>query len=783
LIDEQRRRPSGRRQSGEAEPPEPPPAGRLVRVYGGVVVWLAPLLVLVVAGATYGAYRYLPSMATAPSASSDALLPEHPAALAVERQSARLFGAPVATPYAVVQRDPHGLSARVQRASLAKALKVDKAKVPALRGVVAIPVLNTGGIVPSSKEHGTTIVTYLYFPRTTSSGRALADTEQYTRYLGPRLDVVGATGAEPARVEQFKLLASRIHWTEGATVLLIVLIVGIALRAVLAPLLTVLSAGLAFLISQHVLGWVEANSSLTMPNELQGVAVALMLGIVTDYSVFYFTSAREAMREGVSTREAVRRSTLLNTPIVFTAGAVVSFGVASLMLGTLGFFRSFGPGMAITVATGLLVSVLLIPAMLRLFGRALFWPGLRQGPPPVREWRKKASDIATTKPVAFALALIVFAALGVAASGLRGGLPLGLQLVEGLPSDNPVAVAAHAAGKGFAPGVVAPTELLLREPGIENRHGSLDRLQTALERQPHVAGVVGAGDQPAGERFGGAYAPKGGAARYAIIFDGDPTESPAIRHLERLQQTLPSLLRSVGLGGATVGWGGETALGAETVQATDSSLWRVLAAAFAVNFVFLLIFLRSVLAPLYLLLASAVALAATFGLTIYFFTDILRDSGLPYYIPVAFSVLLLSLGSDYNIFVVGRVWNEADRRPLAEAVAAAAPRAGRAISVAGVALALSFAMLAIIPITPFAVMAFAMAVGILLDTFLVRSLLVPALVVVFGRAGLWPRHSAEYHSKDVSDRAAAPLQRQSQGGGDAYDDARDHGLRTTRRRP
>jgi uncharacterized membrane protein YdfJ with MMPL/SSD domain len=81
------------------------------------------------------------------------------------------------------------------------------------------------------------------------------------------------------------------------------------------------------------------------------------------------------------------------------------------------------------------------------------------------------------------------------------------------------------------------------------------------------------------------------------------------------------------------------------------------------------------------------------------------------------------------------------------------------------------------------VMAFAMALGILLDTFLVRSLLVPALVIVFGRAGLWPRHSDEYHSKDVSDRAAAPLQRQSQGGGDAYDDARDHGLRTTRRRP
>ena len=753
MIAQKPRRPVDERR--DEGPPEPPPAGRIARSYGAVVVWLAPLLVVLVAGAAYGAYRYLPAIASAPT-TSDALLPKHPAAFAVERDSRRLFGAPVATPYAVVQRNASGLSARVQRASLAKALKVDQGRVPELRGVKAIPIPNTRGIVPSSREHGTTIVTFLYFPGKTPSGTAVADAGTYARYLGPKLDTVGTTGAEPARIEQFNLLASRIHWTEGATILLVMLIVGVALRAVLAPILTVLSAGIAFLISQHVLGWIEANSSLTMPEELQGVAVALMLGIVTDYAVFYLTSAREALRDGVRTRDAVRNSTVINTPIVFTAGAVVSFGVASLMFGTLGFFRSFGPGMAITVAAGLLVSVLLVPAMLRLLGPALFWPGLRQGPPPVRQWREKVAHLATRKPVAIMLAAAVFAALALAASGLSNGLPLGLQLVQGLPSNDPVAVTAKAAGQGFAPGVVSPTELLLRGPGIDRQRSALDRLETALGRQPHVAGVIGARDQPTGRRFGGAFAPRGGAVRYAIIFDSDPTEAPAIRHLDRLQHVLPSLLQRYGLAGARVGWGGETALGVETVDATNTSLWRVIGVAFAVNFVFLLLFLRSVFAPLYLLFASAAALAATFGLTVYFFTGVLHDSGLPYYIPVAFSVLLLSLGSDYNIFVVGRVWKEADRRPLQDAVAAAAPRAGRAITVAGVALALSFALLAIIPITPFAVMAFAMGTGILVDTFLVRSVLVPALVVVVGDAGRWPRRKP----RGVSDDANAPLQRQ-----------------------
>jgi putative drug exporter of the RND superfamily len=764
VIQQQRRPRRLPRLRRRRAPSEPPPAGSLARAYGEIVVWLAPLLIALVAAAAYATYTYLPSLASAPTATTNSLLPAHPAAIAVERESAKLFGAPVATPYAVVQRDPNGLSARAQKQSLAKALRVDRGKGPAdLRGVFAVPVLNTLGIVPGSREPGTTIVTYLYFPHTTPSGRGVNDARAYARYLGRGLHTVGVTGAVPARIAQYDVLESRLTWTEGATVALIVLIVGIALRAVLAPLLTVLTAGVAFVISQHLLGWLEASSGLTMPNELTGVTVALMLGIVTDYTVFYFSGTRELLREGVEPREAVRRSTVLNTPIVLTAGAVVSLGVASLMLGTLGFYRSFGPGMAITVATGLLVSVLLVPAALRLFGRAVFWPGLHGGPPHAREWRSRLARLVTRKPVALLLALLVLAALAAAATGLRGGLPMGLQLANGLPASNPVAVAARAAGQGFAPGVVAPTELLLRAPGIQNDRPALDRLEAELEREPHVAGVVGAGDQPTSSRLGLAFAPHGGAARYALIFDSDPTEAPAIGHLERVERDLPALLRRAGLNGVTPGWGGETALGIETVQATDTSLWRVIAAAFAVNFLLLLLFLRSLLAPLYLLLASAAALAATFGLTIYVFTDLLHGAGLPYYVPVAFSVLLLSLGSDYNIFVVGRVWKEAERLPLREAVAEATPRAGRAITVAGLALALSFTLLAIIPITPFAVMAFAMGVGILLDSFLVRSLLAPALIVLFGRFGLWPRFPEGQHVASRTEAADAPLQRQVHG--------------------
>lgn len=150
------------------------------------------------------------------------------------------------------------------------------------------------------------------------------------------------------------------------------------------------------------------------------------------------------------------------------------------------------------------------------------------------------------------------------------------------------------------------------------------------------------------------------------------------------------------------------------------------------------LFLRALIAPLYLLAASVASVAATVGLTTYVFQDLLGHTDLTYYVPFAAGVLLVSLGSDYNVYVVGRIWQELRVRRLRDAIAVAVPRASKAISVAGIALAFSFAALAIVPLDGFREFAFMMAVGILLETFLVRTLLIPALISIFGRTSTWP---------------------------------------------
>jgi hypothetical protein len=385
-------------------------------------------------------------------------------------------------------------------------------------------------------------------------------------------------------------------------------------------------------------------------------------------------------------REAVRAAMSQTTPIVLTAGLVVSCGVATLMLGTLGFFRSFGPGLAITVLAGLAVSLTLVPAVLALGGRVLFWPGLGETdrPPsdPTRGWRFRLAHLATARPAALVLAALAVAALVVPASGLVR-TRLGIALVSSLPSDDPVRRAEAAAAQGFAAGIVAPTELLVRDARVGRRREALVRLQNLLAREDGVAAVLGPKQVPGNRRVGVVYAPRGGAARYAIVLSRPPTDARSIESLRRLQQRLPELLAQARLDGAQVEWGGETALGVEAVDSVRSSLWRIALAVLAVNFVFLAVFLRALAAPLYLLAASALAVAATFGLTTVVFQDVLGYDGLTYYIPLAAGVLLVSLGSDYNIFVVGRIWQEAGRRPVREAVAVAAPAAGRVITIAG----------------------------------------------------------------------------------------------------
>jgi putative drug exporter of the RND superfamily len=264
------------------------------------------------------------------------------------------------------------------------------------------------------------------------------------------------------------------------------------------------------------------------------------------------------------------------------------------------------------------------------------------------------------------------------------------------------------------------------------------RLQRSLERLPGVAGAIGPADLPREAPLGLVVSERGDAARYVLVLDQPPLASNAIEWLGALRATLPRLLDDAGLDGAEASLGGNTALAAETIDTIVDDLFRISLAVLAVVLVLLVLFLRSLVAPLYLLAAGVLAMAATLGLTVYAVELLFGYTDVTYYVPFMAAVLLVALGSDYNILLVGRVWQEARERPLPEAIAVAAPRAARTISVAAVALASSFGLLALVPLASFREFALAMVIGVALDAFVVRTFLVPALLRLFGEASGWP---------------------------------------------
>lgn len=700
----------------------------------------------VVALATVAALQFLPGLA-AVGGGLAGLLGSQSDAVAAQVAAIERFGLPLLSPTAVVQRDPDGLDPYLVADSALAAAEVVQATAtgverPDDRLRLAFPVVNTPLLFPNAAERDTTVVTYLFIDPAVGIGGQGELTRAYAADLEtPEGGLRGSTGTFLAQAAQNEVIAESLPVVEAATLAAIALIVGLHFRSAVAPLVTLATAGVGYVLADRMIGLFGQQTALAVPSQLQPIVVALLLGITTDYTIFFMSGVRAQLGDGVRGRAAVRAGVRVYLPIVVVAGITVAAGVSALLAAESPLFRAFGPGLAITVLVGLVVSVTMVPALLAVLGRAAFWPAAPApttvGPPsapaaPGRYLRAVGHRWVAAGVTVGIGALLVLATLPVA------GIASGVAPVDALPAEHPVRVSAEAAAAGFAPGILGPIEVIVSAPDLATEEAALRRLDTALEGRPGVAGVLGPTDQPPSLDLGLFVAPDGGAVRFLVIQDSDPLGAAGIETLARLRDDMPGLLADAGLAGAEVAYAGDSAVGLPQVETAVSDLGRVALAVLLVDLVLLVVFLRALVAPLYLLASSVLAVGASLGLTVWVFQGALDRSGLIFYVPFAAAVLLVSLGSDYNVLSVGDIWEEARRRPLRAALAVSVPRSTRAITAAGLALAVSFGFIALIPIATFRQMAFALTVGVLIDAFLVRSLLVPALISLFGRAGGWP---------------------------------------------
>ena len=326
--------------------PDRAAAGRLARGYAAIVVALRYPILLGWIGAVAAAVLYLPVLSSANDGTAS-LVPSNAPALQAEATATRLFGEPLDAQVAVVQRDARGLPAAAQEKAIRAAVSTDTGHpaggpISGLAG--ALPVPNTGGVFPSARETSTTVITFLYFRPGTTFAAQTAGGEQYaSRNASARAaGLVGVTGAVPATYEQGQIINQRLPWVELATLLAIAAIVGFFFLSAGAPLATLICAATAYLLATRLVAWVTQQLHTALPADVEPVLVVLLLGVTTDYTVFFMSGMRSRLAEGLPRLRAARLTTAEFAPIILAAGLLVAAGTGSLAAARMQLIRAFG---------------------------------------------------------------------------------------------------------------------------------------------------------------------------------------------------------------------------------------------------------------------------------------------------------------------------------------------------------------------------------------------------------------------------------------------------------
>ncbi|MGA8297083.1 MAG: MMPL family transporter [Acidimicrobiales bacterium] len=601
---------------------------------------------------------------------------------------------------------------------------------------------------------------------------------------GLRLNVAGTIATNVANQASSNKTGGK---TQSFTFIFIIVLLLIVFRSLLAPILTLLPPAFALLVSDRFIGGLGAHG-LKISEITQLLLIVLLIGAGTDYGLFLVFRVREEIRAGLSPHEAVRHALVRVGESISASAGTVIFALLSLLVASFGIYKDLGVPLALGIAVMLLAGLTLLPALLAIFGKAAFWPSpLDSGSTRIGTWGRVASRLVQRPAVTLAFGVVVFGALSAAIVGYHSGgfggainAPAGSNAAEGnaliarhfpQASSNPAnLVFRYRKAIWDDPQAVKAASLVLRSSGqFQQFAGPFDPNGTTLSPTEYSRlhaelgppSPLPAVSDPAANVSTSMY----DAYRASQVFvskDGHTIQFEATLRVGG-QQTTAALnatpkIRAVvseaatRSGAAANGVAGEAAALYDVSSTSNRDLFHVIPIAILAIAVLLALVLRSVIAPLYLIVSVAISYLAALGLCTILFIDLGGTGGLTFILPFLMFIFLLALGEDYNILVMTRIREEAQGRRLRDAVVRAVGMTGPTVTAAGVVLAGSFAVLAIVAgSTPGASqvrdIGVGLAIGILMDTFLVRTLLVPSVVALLGRWNWWPgrmgRQSAE----------------------------------------
>ncbi|MFE4858415.1 MMPL family transporter [Streptomyces sp. NPDC056670] len=538
---------------------------------------------------------------------------------------------------------------------------------------------------------------------------------------GTTVAVAGPAASQVDLSDAFAGIDGLLLMVALVTVLVILLLV---YRSILLPFVIILGAVFALGAACAVVYALAQHGAVRVDGQVQGILSILVIGAATDYALLLTARYREELADAsdrfAAMRAALRRST---GAIVASAGTVV-LGLLALLLSDLTNNRALGPVGAIGIVCAVLSTLTFLPAVLVLLGNAAYWPA-RPRPNEAaggghRVWHGIARKVERAPRRIWAVALVVLLACAAFAPTLNSkGVPLDEIFVNDAPS-----VAAQATlAQHFPGGSGNPTVVIAGAP-------HQDEILTRAKSTPGVAGAAALGEQ--GRPGTGAAHVVDGKIRVAVTLK-DPADSDAAKDtVARLRTKLHDI------SGADALIGGYTAQQYDTQRTAEHDRDLIVPVVLAIILIILIALLRSVLLPVLLVATVALNYLATLGISSLVFRHVFGFSGTDASVPLYGFVFLVALGVDYNIFLMSRAREESLEHGVRDGILKALVATGGVITSAGVVLAATFAALAVIPLAFLVQIAFIVAFGVLLDTLVVRSLLVPALVRDIGPKAWWP---------------------------------------------
>ncbi len=593
---------------------------------------------------------------------------------------------------------------------------------------------------------------------------------------------VHLAGAIAVQVDQQKKSGSTGNQEELLSVVFILILLLLIFRSLLAPLITLLPAFMAVAISGPLVAE-AAHAGLKVSQIAQLMLIVLVLGAGTDYGLFLVFRVREQLRAGVESKEAVRTALVrVGESITFSAATVIA-ALLSLLAATFQIYSALAIPLAIGIGVMLIAGLTLLPALLAIFGRAAFWPSkTRSGTGRVGIWGRVATHTVRRPAIALVTGVVIFGAL---ASAVTLYKPAGFGGTLSAPSGTDSAAGQALLAEHFPASSANPTNLIykLKQPAWDDAQ-AIAAGEQKIVSSGQFTGVTGPLN-PVGAvsltpaQFAGlhaalaylgppsklpttppshlpvpvqAYQVYRATAQYVsadgrtIQFEaglkaGDPSTTAAMNAVPAIRQAAAAAATT--MGAADYGVGGEAPAFYDISQISDRDLVHVIPIAILVIGVLLALVMRSLVAPLYLIASVGLSYLAALGLSVLIFIELAGDGGLTFILPFLMFIFLLALGEDYNILVMSRIREEAHDYPLREAVSRAIAVTGTTVTSAGMVLAGTFAVFALVggrgsggsQIRDVGV---GLALGVLMDTFVVRTVLVPSTVVLLGRWNWWP---------------------------------------------